>query len=411
MSFVKDRAALLKKYPQYETVARQRGMREVHANFLDLVQDHFDEKAMVKVKKTSLKELARKMSICCGNENAAYNIEQSLDDKFYILDGPDGKSSRITRKFKKNALKPYIENRYWSMKTNMEFCIAAGMSYQDAKFFSANMMGMPWLYLRNLEHLIPDFCLRFSLGPESYKRITQNLQSLDSQYTEHETECTVFFAKNYQDFCNIIEEMKQQVPADELSADLLCAEFEEFAKQYHSYLFGNFRRAMMKIYDLIHYSGREHPYTEKYFGKDKLKKAVLAEYFAETTLPWETRRVPQEEKEETTLVSLFSSATDQVTSCRKRIDHYCKKGLSSPGTNYILMRSDLIRLLLMNGVCDIVRINKMLEEYSFFALDESLPFDFLVLSALLIGTGNDIKDDEIESDPYEALAAAANVFM
>lgn len=410
MSFVEHKEQLLKKYPQYEKLAKQSDMEEVRENFYELVQDHFDEKAIVEVKKTSLKEIARNMSKCCGNEDAAYNIEQSLDDKFYILDGPDEQTSRISRKFKKNALKPYIENRYWSMKTNMEFCISAGMSYRDAKFFSANMMGMPWLYLRNIEHLIPDFCLRFSLGPDSYRRISQNLQSLDEHHSGHETECTVFFAQNYQDFCSMIEELRRQEPEGIASADLFCAEFEEFAKQYHSYLFGNFRRAVLRIYDLMHYPRREQRYTAKYFGEDKLNKASISEHFADTMLPWETRRVQHEINGPAIPVRLFSNTTDQVTSARKRIDSYCKKVSPLPGTNYILMRSDMIRLLLMNGVYDIERINKTLESYSFFALDEALPFDFLVLSALFIGTKKDANDYEIESDPYEVLALAAKIF-
>ena len=410
MSFVQDPEELLRKNPQYKTVAVQKDLNEVREHFFELVRDHFDEKAVVEVKKTSLKEIARNMSICCGDEGAAYNIEQRLDDKFYILNGSDEKTSRISRKFKKNALKPYIENRYWSMKTNMEFCIAAGMSYLDAKFFSANMMGIPWLYLRNLEHLIPDFCLRFSLGPDSYRRICRNLEILEEENTGHETECTIFFARNYQEFCRMIEEMMKQIPADEISADLLCAEFEEFAKQYRSYLFGNFHRAAGRIYDLMHYPKRELPYAPKYFGENKLNKAALAEAFADTMLPWETRRVLHEINGPELPVKLFSNTTDQVTSSRKRIDSYCKKTSPSPETNYILMRADMIRLLLMNGVYEIERINKTLNSYSFFSLDPELPFDFLVLSALVIGTKKEVRDYEIESDPYEALAAAAKIF-
>ena len=164
MSFIREKEQVLRKYPQYRVVSEIKNQNEMKETFYGLIRDHFDEKAWVEVPKTSLRQIAANMAICLGEEADAYNLMQNLDDKFYILDGTDESSSRISRKFGRNALRPYIEHRYWDLKMNLEFCIAAGIPYEKIAFFSTNMMGIPWNYIRNVEYITADFCLRYNLS-------------------------------------------------------------------------------------------------------------------------------------------------------------------------------------------------------------------------------------------------------
>lgn len=178
---------------------------EIKKHFFSLFPQNYSElKLPIRY---GIHDIARRISICrCGkeDENHIPKIQNSIRENFDIT--PQGASRKqfhyIARKYTRSSQPIFMEPRYFTLETCIEFGIAAGMS--DAVFyeFCKIIMGMNWIYLRNIEYLIGTYCIKYGLQPDDYYELTKYARELKIQNQNEplETQITVSFHSELNDF-------------------------------------------------------------------------------------------------------------------------------------------------------------------------------------------------------------------